>query len=244
MASLNFRDLAKEISPSWFRIGIALRLLYVFGLHFDLLIEKVVTALELRFPMLLNGSSLPYLNRERRIRQGLGETNAAYGARLEGWLDSHLDRGGPYPMLEQIYAHYRYATPFRVHLIYTSGARFILQTDGTIERDAASFTTGLGADEWAHWWLVYEWPEDVEGEGTWGDPGTWGDGGVWGSTLLETDITDIRLIPTEWNAGHCGGTIVLLSPGQALWGAPAELWGAVGTWGDGTDGVSAEIGID
>jgi hypothetical protein len=241
---LNYRDLILKIVPSWLRKGLAARVLYVIGLHFDLLIEMVVAAIKLRFPMVYSGSSLPNLSRERRIRRGIGESNESFGQRLEGWLDAHLDAGGPYALLEQVFAHYRYAAPFRVHLIYTSGARFILEATGEIVRDAASFTTGLGLDDWAHWWLVYEWPDDVEGEGTWGDPGVWGDGGVWGSTLAEAEVADIRLIPTEWNAGHCGGTIVLLSPGQALWGAPAELWGAAGTWGDGSDGVSAEIAIE
>jgi hypothetical protein len=244
---LNFRELVATVVPPWLRRRVGGALMYAFALHFDALAELVTAAVKLRFPGVYSAESLPLLSRERRIRQGLGESDASFAERMNTFLATHRDRGGPYPMLEQIFAHYRYSADgaFPVHLVYTSGARFDMGTDGVITRAAASFLTGLGADEWAHWWLIYEWPTTVHSDGLWGDAGAWGDGGVWGCDLTAVQVTDLRLIPAEWNNAHCKGHLILLSPGQALWGAPEETWGETvgGTWGDGTatDPIQVEI---
>jgi hypothetical protein len=244
--ALNFRDLAKKISPAWLRTGIAEKLMYTIGLYFDALVELTDAAVRIRFPGDYGYESLPYLSRERGIRQGIGESNASFALRLNEWFETHKDRGGPYPMLEQIWHHYKDSPDgaFPVHLVYTSGARFDMGTDGVITRDADSFSTGLGPDDWAHWWLVYERPTPIADEGTWGDPGTWTDGGVWGSALSPEEVTDLRLIPTEWNNAYCLGHLVVLSPGQALWGVPEELWGSGGTWGEGTDSALVTVDIE
>lgn len=244
---LNFRELVATITPPWLRRKNGGGLLYAIALQLDVLVELVTAAVKIRFPGVYSAESLPLLSRERRIRQGLGESSASFSARLNTFLETHRDRGGPYPLLEQIHARYKYSVngPFPVHLVYTSGARFDMASDGTITRNAASFSTGLGPEEWAHWWLVYEWPTTIANDGLWGDPGVWGDGGVWGSELTGAEVTDLRLIPTEWNNAHCKGHLVVLSPNQALWGIPEEIWGLTvgGTWGDGTaaDPIQVEI---
>jgi hypothetical protein len=245
MATL--RDQLSSVVPPWLRRSVGGRLLYAIALHFDALVELATIAIKIRFPGLYSYESLPSLSRERRIRRGLGETDASFAARLRGFFEAHRDRGGPYVLLEQIFARYRYSVDgaFPVHLMYTSGARFDLATDGAITRDVDTWGTGLGPEEWAHWWLVYEWPTTILNDGTWGDPGAWGDGGVWGSTLSVADVTDLRLIPTEWNNGYCKGHLVVLSPGQALWGVPDELWGVPvgGMWGDGTAAEPIQVEI-
>lgn len=244
---LNYRELVTTIVPTWLRRGIAAKLLYVIALYFDALIELSTSAVKLRFPGQYGTEPLPYISRERRIRQGLGEPTASFAARLAGYLDAHRDRGGPYPLLEQVFAHYRYSTagPFPVHLVYTSGARFDMATDGTVTRDGLSFSTGLGPDDWAHWWLVYEWPTVIDDDGIWDDPGFWDDLGVWDSTLLPDEVTDMRLIPTEWNDAYAIGHLVVLSPGEGLWDVPVELWDAslTNTWDDASsaDPVTVEI---
>lgn len=245
---LNFRELFTTIVPPWLRRTNGGGLMYTIALHFDALVELVSAAVKLRHPGEYSYESLPLLSRERHIRQGHGESNASFAARLDLYLQSHKDRGGPYPMLEQIFARYRYSPdgPFPVHLIYTSGARFDMGVDGVITRDAASFGTGLGPEEWAHWWLVYEWPTVINDDGLWDDPGVWSDGGVWDSDLTADQVTDLRLIPSEWNSGHCKGHLIVLSPGEALWDAPIELWDdtpGAGTWDDGSaaDPIQVEI---
>jgi hypothetical protein len=244
---LYYRDLVRTIVPTWFRRGIAGKLFYVIALYFDALIELVDAAVRIRFPGAYGTESLPYLSRERRIRQGLGESDTSFAGRLCSYLDAHKDRGGPYPLFEQVFAHYRDQPggAFPAHLVYTSGARFDMTTSGTVTRDAATFLTGLGPDDWAHWWLVYEWPDVIGDDGLWDDAGDWADGGVWDSDLAPSVVTDLRLIPTEWNNGYCLGHLVLLSPGEALWDVPVEIWDAsiTDTWDDAgsADPVTVEI---
>ena len=61
---------------------------------------------------------------------------------------------------------------------------------------------------------------------------TWGDGQVWGSSLTPAEVTDLRLVPREWNAAHCFGEIVLLTDDVQLWGYPQSEWGEPGAeWG-------------
>lgn len=228
---LNFRELVFTIIPTWLRRGIAARLMFTLALYLDVLIELTASAVRLRFPGAYGSEPLPYLGRERRIRQGLGETDAHWAVRLQGYLETHKDRGGPYPMLEQIWEHYRYQPDgaFPVHLVYTSGARFDMGVDGVVTRHGFE-GVGLGPEEWAVWKLVYEWPTPIATDGTWDDPGTYDDNGVWDSELTLDQVTDMRLIPTEWNNGYCFGQLVVLSPGQALWDVPVQLWDDGGTW--------------
>ncbi len=243
---LNFRELIATIVPPWLRRRVGGGILYAIALHFDALIELVRAAVKIRFPGGYSAESLPLLSRERRIRQGLGESDFSFAQRLNMFLTTHKDRGGAYPLLEQVHARYKYSPngPFPTLLVYPSGARFEMAADGTITRNAASFLTGLGPEEWAHWWLIYQWPGAVTDDGVWGDPGIWGDGLVWGSNLTGDEVTDLRLIPTEWSNAHSKGHLVLLSPGQALWGYPVEAWGEPvgGLWGAG--GVSVQLEIE
>lgn len=241
---LNFRELIVTLVPPWLRRGNAAGLLYAIALHFDALVDLVTAAIKLRLPGVYSYETLPHLSRERRIRRGIGESDASLATRQANYLEAHKDRGGPYPMLEQVRAHYATA-PFVVHLVYASGARFDMDAAGTVTRDAVSFVTGLGSEEWAHWWLVYEWPVEIASDGLWDDGADSWDAppGVWDSALTVAEVTDFRLIPTEWNNAHCKGHLVVLAPGQALWDVPVESWGAtVETWDGGSvDPVTLEI---
>lgn len=245
---LNFRELVTTITPPWLRRKNGGGLLYAIALQLDGLIELVTAAIKLRFPGVYSYETLPHLSRERQIRQGLGESDRSFALRLDQYLTTHKDRGGPYPLLEQIFARYRYSDDgaFPAHLVYTSGARFDMGVDGVITRDAESFSTGLGPEAWAHWWLVYEWPTTIASDGTWADAGVYDDGGTWDSELSIEQVADLRLIPTEWNNGHCKGHLVLLSPDQALWDVPEEDWDEVplGTWGDGTAAEPIQVEIE
>lgn len=235
----NFRDLIKKTSPIWLRRGIAEKLLYCFGLMFDMLADLAIAALRCRFPG-SNASFLPYHAAERRIRRGLYETDAHYAVRLQRYLQAHLDRGGPYALLEQVYEHYR-PSNLDTYLYYESGSYFHMTTDGTITHTIMPST---GADAWAHWILIFVWPEDIDDDGTWDSAGTWDTDppGVWDfSNLTPEEVADLRLIPQEWNNAHCNGTIVLLGPSDALWDYPVEPWDSADTWDDGTAPARIEI---
>ena len=229
----NFRDLVKKVTPWWFRHGIAERFFYALGLVFDGLVDLAIQCLRLRFPG-DNMRALPDIAAERRLRQGKYETDEDFAVRLRTWLQAHLDRGGPYALLEQIHAYYR-PNNFDVYLYYATGSYFHMAEDGSI---AHTIIEGTGAAAWAHWYLVYVWPTGLEDDGLWSDPGLWDDDplGVWDyGNLTSAEAQDLRLIPQEWNAAHPDGTLILLGPTDALWDLPVEDWDSVDDWDDGVD---------
>jgi hypothetical protein len=193
----------------------------------------------MRFPGYYSVESLPVIGRERRIRRGRIETHEVYATRLRRWLDDHRRRGGPYALLAQLHAHFA-PDNFPIALVYRNGRRFAMKADGTVTRDVIAWEPDHEPAKWARWWLIYQWPEELLDDGHWGDPGTWGDGGVWGSSLSPQQVTDLRLVPKEWNAAHCFGRLILVEGGE-LWGFPSGTWGDPGTWGGGSS-VQLAIG--
>lgn len=240
MALTTFRDALREISPSWLKRGRAEKFLYAFGVHIDLLGDSLVAGVKSRFPGLYSDDSLPVIGKERRIRRGRNETNEVYATRLLRWLDDHRVRGGHVALLAQLYAHFA-PSNFQIDLVYYSGRAFSMDTDGEVTWTDIDWSPDPETARWARWWLFYDWPTSVGDDGLWGDAGTFGDGGVWGSDLTETEVTDLRMVPKEWNAAHALGKVVLLPDGAELWGFPAGTWGDAGVWG-GDDPVILEVG--
>ena len=225
---LTFRDAIRQKSPPWLQRGRAEKILYAMAIHLDGLTDALVAAIKMRFPGLYSPESLPYLGRDRRISRGRAETDGVYAGRLRRWLDDHPVRGGPYALLAQLHAHFA-PNNFEIHLVYRSGRRFVMTADGVVTRDDL-FT--LNVPDWARWTLYYFTTFGAT-RPTWGEPGrTWGHGRVWGSTLTPQEVTDLRLVPREWNAAHCVGEIVLLGDSGQFWGYPPNPWGAPGVkWG-------------
>jgi hypothetical protein len=238
-----FRDTLRRICPPWLARGNAEKYVYTFGLHLDILGDAVVAAIKLRFPNAYSAESLPLLGRDRKIRRGIGETDATYATRMRRWLDDHARRGGPYAMLAQIFAHYATA-PFLVELVSRKGQRHAMAIDGSVTRSEISFEPDDRPDLWSRWWLYYHWPTAVAADGVWSDPGVWSDGGVWDSSLTVAEVEDLKLIPTEWNAAHTTGTLVVLSPDAELWDYPVGTWDEPGgIWGEIPAGI-AQIRIE
>lgn len=232
-------------------------MIYAIGLHVDLFADLAAAAVSRRFVGLNESAdALGLAGRERRIRRGPTEPDANYAARLLPWLDDHKIRGGPYALLEQVWA-YRESRQVRpvltlddgvtvltgddglpllgplpdLVLQYESGARFTRHDDGSVDRAiVGNYDTNITA--WARWWLIIQWPEALSSEGIWAEPGTWDDGGVWDSGVSGEDVADLRLVPSEWNSGHTLGYIKLTSPGEELWDTPSGLWSDPGVWGD------------
>lgn len=207
-----YRDRIRRAVPPWLQHGWAEKFLYAFGVQVDAFADALVAGVKMRFPNLYSAESLPLIGRERRIARGLVEDSAAYATRLRRWLDDHRLRGGPYAMLAQLYAYF-YPNNFSVELIYRSGRRFSMDTSGNVTRDDVS---GWHPDDvpaqWARWWLLmftdtYPMPLTAEAR------------------------QDIALIPTEWNAAHCTGTIIVIGTGGELWDYPhGHTWDETGTW--------------
>lgn len=208
-----FRDTMRRISPPWLQNGNAERYLYAMAVQVDVLGEALIASLKLRFPGLYSEESLPLIGRERRIARGPNEPAASYATRLLRWLDDHQRRGGPHAMLAQLYAYYA-PDNFPVELVYRNGRRFALATDGTITQDDIPFPVDTAPEQWARWWLFcYLTP------------------GAAVPPLTEAELASYRLVPREWNAGHCLGTIVLFEPGGELWNYPqGHVWNEPGLW--------------
>jgi hypothetical protein len=230
----------------WLKRGVLGKILYVIGLHFDFLIEWAQVAIWSRFPGYYSDETLPLHARARQLDQGIGETNAQFATRLETYIAAHSTRGNPYALLREVFAHYRYSAdgPFPAHLYYTSGRHYEMDAQGVVTMaDDTTFTTGI--EDWAHWYLVYEWPTALADDGTWDDEGDWDTtpDGAWDTTAPYSFIADARLIPSKWNAAHCIGHLTLLGPGQALWDIPDEDWDSEEEWDAGGDADLVDIVI-
>jgi hypothetical protein len=242
-----YRDALKTVSPWWLQNGLAQKIIYAFGAVYDALGDAASDAVKRRFPSAEWPDSLPLIGRDRRIRRGSAEPDEIYASRLLRWLDDHRTRGNPYAMLAQLHAYYA-AAPFQIDLLYESGRRYSMATDGTVTRDDIGFGD-VNHAQWARWTLIYFWPTDILPAGKWGSSGkTWGqNNNVWGvdpASLTASQVSDIRLVPTEWNAAHCQGLIVMLGPGLRMWGYPPRVWGSSSDkWGAGGRAVRIPIGI-
>lgn len=243
------RDTLAQIVPRWLQGTIGARLLFSIGVQLDALLDWSADGIKARFPGHPDQGpdALSLVGSERRIRRGPTETDAGYAARLLTWWDDHKHRGNPFALMSQFA---RYWDPggssLDFHLLYESGQRFI-RTLGNIFGPQDGVTP-LGSPfdsnvaQWARWWLVVEWPTGIGVDGLWSDPGVWDDGGTWDTNLSVATVDDIRVVPTEWNAAHCLGNVILLSPGSDLWDVPVGgLWSDPGVWGDGSDILTIAI---
>lgn len=233
-AARTFRDAIMRAVPRWLQRGTGAKVMFALGVQFDALTDALVAGIKSRWPGAYGFESLSMIGRERRLRRGIGETDADYADRLRGWLDHHALRGGPFELLAQIHTHYA-SSPFVVDLIYYSGRRFTMDPTGAVSiyadaGDVFPWTPDADSTRWARQWLIYQWPTPVSADGTWDSGGTWDDGGVWDSSLTAAEVADIRAIVREWSAAHMKTTIVLMRPGTELWDFPTGTWGDGGTW--------------
>lgn len=232
MAFITFRDTLFKLCPPWLQKGRAQKVMYAIGLHLDMLTDMVTDGVKMRFPGIFLNKALTYSGRERRIRRGRNEAAETYALRLLDWINAHKRRGNPFALLEQLFGFWS-PNNFAIDLVNVHGVRFKLDPgDGAITVVPSAYGV-VTAAQWARWWLFYAWPTAINPDGTWDDPGTWDDGGVWDSDLSPQDVEDIRLVPTEWNAAHPIGTVVLAQPGVELWDFPEGTWDEPGgTWGE------------
>jgi hypothetical protein len=207
---ITFRDSIRKLSPPWLQNGLAEKILYTIGVQIDAFGDALVAGLNLRFPGRYSDESLPLLGRERRIRRGRVETTAVYATRLRRWLIDHRQRGSPRALLAQLYAHFAPAN-FQIQLIYYSGRRYTMDTAGNVVQDDIVWSPDLVTTQWARWWLFYY---------TDAFPSPTAD-----------DITNLIMVPQEWNAGHCLGTLVLVPTGSELWDFPlGRQWNRSRAW--------------
>lgn len=213
--TLTFRDMIRKISPPWLQRGRAERFLYALGVQIDAFGDALTAGVKSRFPLYYSNDSLAMIGRERRISRGLSEPEATYGKRLQRWLDDHRGRGGPYALLAQLHAYFA-PNNFAIDLIYRNGRRFRMSADGTITRDTVqNFTPDANPAQWARYWLFFYTD-------------------AYPAPISTSTRADLRLVPHEWNAAHCLGTIVIFPTGSEMWNFPLDhAWNEPGTWNTG-----------
>lgn len=200
---------------------------------FENLENNTAASIKLRFPNLYSATSLAHIGRDRQIRRGPEESDAAYANRLRKWWDSHRTRGGPYALLSQFFDVFSESFDIQIDLVYQSGTRFQMDETGAITRDAIVWNGhGRGPEEWAYVWLFVHL-EGLEPSPLLTESGdflttedldfltTEGEGD--GSGIAETAAA----LAKEWTAAHVAAiTVVFLAPGYKLWGYPPDaVWG-------------------
>lgn len=205
-----FRDLMRQLCPPWLRTGNAEKYLYAPGLVIDTYGDALLAAVKMRFPGFYSSSSLSTIGRERVIARGIFEDDATFASRLVRWLDDHRTRGGPYAMLEQLYAYFA-PNNFPITLVYQNKRAFTMAPDGTITMFTSTFSADANDARWARWTLIYETDQF--------------------SPATPETTAALSLVPTAWNAAHCQGNVVVLQTGGELWDFPTDhVWDEPGVW--------------
>ena len=223
----------------------------------DVLVERSVAAVKARFPNATDEATLARIGRERRIRQGLGESAATYAARILPWLDAHRTRGGAYALLHQLDAYFQDWLNVRMDVVDYQGNRHWIDAaavvaDSVITRDTITWG-GDATGKWARFWLFFYLPADtipspISGAYLVTDDGTFRvtdtgaslvtDGELTASALSSDEIEMFTCIAREWSAAHVDQILVVLLWGyRRLWGYPLPAptwatWGGTSTWSE------------
>lgn len=194
-----FERMVMRIVPPWLMRRNGRRYLQSIAALFDRLSDKTEASLEIRFPSADREDALPLIGRDRLISRGPLESAESYASRLEGWLEAHRTRGGPYALLGQLHA-YHVGDRHQIDLVYANGARYILHPDGTITHDVITWREDSDPARWAQAWIVHHLD---------GDPGA----------LTDLQRAQYLQIPREWSAAH----ILPITVGLA-WDGASTIW--------------------
>lgn len=223
---MNFRDFIRELSPAWLRRKWGERFLYTFGALADVAHEHLHQGFRARFPgRTKDPASLEFIGRDRVLRRGHGEPDAAYKERLKAWLDTHRTRGNPFTLLREIRAYLSTYSPIRLRYVNDRGTWFTLDENG-VESWLMTEGNWLWDDtsldpSWSRFWIIiYPLTSGFAAPaGLWGDDGeTWGDddGLGWGSSATTQQGDAIRQIITDGKSqgSRCPYIIICEDPAE------------------------------
>jgi hypothetical protein len=118
MAKLGLRDTIYLLSPPWLRPGadgnykgVAGKLMYVFGIMPDLLLEKMDQAMRAHMPGLGTPTANPYLASDRQLVQGPSETSTQFSGRLQKAFATWKTAGSALSWMRQWLAYLTPLTP-------------------------------------------------------------------------------------------------------------------------------------
>lgn len=237
------RGLFRKLVPSWAQDDAeGAPVLYSLGLLCDAVLEHAWHALIARFPHHAPSDAVSLIARDRKLVQGIDETQAAFADRLVTWLDEHRVRGNPYALMRQLRGYCNAAV--RVRTVDRRGNWYTIEADGTYgyrgpaENPSTAFGwdwDGGALDRWARFWVVI-YPtalgEPWDRPPSWGDPGlVWGaPGATWGSTATVDEVEAVRRIVRDWKpAGTRCEHIIICFDASAF--NPVDSFGLPdGTW--------------
>jgi hypothetical protein len=102
----NIRNAIKSFIPNWLSdrpgLNIGFSVIFVVALMADMFIEQLFQGTDAPLPGIGTPTALPYIGRMRGMIRGLGEADAAYIARLIGWLDLWAVAGGAETLVQLI----------------------------------------------------------------------------------------------------------------------------------------------
>lgn len=243
---MSFLEAVYKLAPSWLTSGEGGDVLASLLLLADDFAARAKLGLLARFPQYAPEDGLPALGRDRRIRRGIGEPAAAYGARLTGALDDLRTRGNPFALLRQLRAYLQ--ANCIVRTVDRRGNWYTIDADGaeSFVLAAANWNWDGGAlSDWARFWVII-YPENgttpFAPAGSIGDPTLWGNGLVGnagytiGTTATRDQVAAIRGIVRDWKpAGTTCEWIIIAFDAATFTPAgatdPAGLWGS---WGNST----------
>ncbi len=252
--TITIRDTIRKFVPDWLLgptgSGNGYKFLYTFALLGDMLVQFALEGANASMPDAAPTPALAYIGRDRKIRRGIGESDADYALRLVPWLDDWRLAGSAFGILHQLRGYLN--APGTLRIVTANGTWWTLHPDGTTEKRVTLPTKNWNWDGnphlWARFWVIlyasdYGWVRD----GTWGDGEVWGDtpASTWGANVPLTTVQTVRAIIGERKSGYsvCKNVIVSFdntsfdpttAPGAPLpdgtWALPGRLTGgATGT---------------
>lgn len=251
---LLFTAAIKQIAPPWLRRFVGGALMESLAVPVETLVDRTTQSVKKRFPTDDN-DALNLIGKERAILRGPGEDAETYAGRLVIWWDTHRTRGGPYALLQQMHAFFRFIMNVQIDLVNNAGQetgtpgthivnRYSVDADGVITRDDLTWNgDGEAPPKWARYFLIFHLespflPLSILTTES-GEPILTEDGE---EILVETSIYDLSdedkallcTVPHQWNAAHIDRVYIALLHGVGdLWGYPeGATWGGPETWGE------------
>lgn len=243
---MSFVSAMIDSCPPWLRRRFGRGVVGGIGDSIDVLFQRAVSALRLRFPDASAPAALAAIGAERQIAWGPGEESTTYAARLRTWLDSHRTRGGAFSLLTQLHLYFRSSLEVPMEVVGNSGVRHLVDAEGQTSRDELVGFGGDGSDSWARLWIMVHLesaflPMPVVKAS--GEPVLAADG------MPLVDLVDVfslgpehrsRLLQvvSDWLAAHVEcAHVVLFHSGLELWdyAAPERAGESIGMWDNPSD---------
>lgn len=236
------RGLFRKLVPSWAQDDAeGAPVLYSLGLLCDAVLEHAWHALIARFPHHAPSDAVSLIARDRKLVQGIGETQAAFADRLVTWLDEHRVRGNPYALMRQLRGYCNAAV--RVRTVDRRGNWYTIERDGSYAYHGPADPSspgeawdwdGGGLERWARFWVIIyptsagePWTTGQE----WGDGSLWGEpGATWGSTATVDEVDAVRRIVRDWKPAGTRCEHVIIAFDDASFDPESGTGLPDGTW--------------